>query len=91
MKHIHTFESFLNESRINERRISFRGKTTNDLYRIVKNDPNSMVFANGKLYSVEPENMRHDLKSPYILGGDEDGEEYEIAVSDIEFIEINRK
>ena len=90
MKNLQTFEEFLNESILNEKRISFRGKTTNDLYRIVKNDPNSMVFANGKHYSIlDPSEMRNDLKNDSTYVYDKDGEEYEIKVSDIEFIEIN--
>jgi len=54
MKNILSFDEFVNESKreVNEKRISFRGKTTNDLYRIVKNDPGSMVFANGNLFYI---------------------------------------
>ena len=40
MKHIHTFENFLNES-LNERRVTFKGKTINDLYNIIKVSPDS--------------------------------------------------
>jgi hypothetical protein len=74
-----------------ERRIPFKGKTTNDLYKIVKADANAMVFANGNHYSVDAENMRNDLRNPSIIVTDEDGEEFEIKVSDIEFIELNER
>lgn len=70
------------------RRVSFKGTKVNQLYNIVKDEWNPMVFVNGKLYAVEPENMRHDLQDTYVLGVDEDGEEYDIDVSDIEFIEL---
>ncbi len=77
------------EDGMNEKRISFRGKTTNDLYKIIKNDPGSMVFANGNHYSIlDPEEMRHDLKNDSTFVYDEDGGEHEIKVSDIEFLEI---
>lgn len=91
MKNLQTFEEFLNESSLNEkreRRISFKGNKTNQLYNIVKGAENSMIFANGKHYSVDVEEMRHDLQNPTVIATDEDGEEFEIKVSDIEFIEI---
>ena len=88
MKNLHTFEEFLNES-LNERRVSFKGKTTNDLYKIVKNDPDAIVFANGKHYSIlDPEEMKNDLKNDSTFAYDEDGGEHEVKIEDIEFIEL---
>jgi len=76
------------QTRLNERRVTFKGRVTNDLYNLIKNDPNAMIFSNGKYYAVDPEEMRHDLRSDSIYGSDEDGEEYEIQIRDIEFIEF---
>ena len=84
MKHIQTYESFLNE-----RRVPFKGKKTNDLYRIVKNDPDAMLFVNGKHYSImDPEEMKNDLQSDSTSVYDEDGGEHEVKIEDIEFIEL---
>jgi hypothetical protein len=80
--------SSINEN-LNERRVSFKGKTTNDLYKIVKNDPDVIVFANGKHYSIiDPSEMKNDLKSDTTFVNDEDGEEFEVKIEDIEFIEL---
>jgi Cdc6-like AAA superfamily ATPase len=88
MKNLQTFEEFLNES-LNERRVSFKGKTTNDLYKIVKTDPDATIFANGKHYSIlDPEEMRNDLKNDSTFAYDEDGGEHEVKIKDIEFIEL---
>jgi hypothetical protein len=76
-------------SRLNEgRRVTFKGRVTNDLYNLIKSDPDAMIFSDGKYYTVDPEELRHDLKSDLIYGTDEDGEEYEIQIRDIEFIEF---
>ena len=85
------YGGYIQESKLQERRIPFKGKTTNDLYNIVKADANAMVFANGNRYSVDAEDMRNDLRNPSIIVTDEDGEEFEIKVSDIEFIELNER
>lgn len=85
------YGGYIQESKLQERRIPFKGKTTNDLYNIVKADANAMVFANGNHYSVDAEDMRNDLRNPSIIVTDEDGEEFEIKVSDIEFIELNER
>jgi hypothetical protein len=78
----------INEN-LSEGRISFKGKNTNDLYRIVKDDPRSMVSVNGKLYSIlDPDEMRSDLQNDTTLVYDEEGGEQEVKISDIEFIEI---
>ena len=88
MKNLQTFDEFLNEN-LNERRVSFKGKTTNDLYKIVKNDTDAIVFANGKHYSIiDPEEMKNDLKSDTTFVTDEDGEEFEVKIEDIEFVEL---
>lgn len=73
---------------IREGRVPFKGTKTDQLYRIVKDEWNAMIFANGKLYAVDPENMRNDLQNPVVIAVDEDGEEFDINVSDIEFIEL---
>ncbi len=76
-------------SRLNEgRRVTFKGRVTNDLYNLIKSDPYAMIFSDGKYYTVDPEELRHDLKSDLIYGTDEDGEEYAIQIRDIEFIEF---
>ena len=88
MNNLQTFDEFLNES-LNERRVSFKGKTTNDLYRIVKNDPDAIVFANGKHYSIlDPEEMKNDLKNDSTFAYDDDGGEHEVKIEDIDFIEL---
>jgi len=69
-------------------RIAFKGNKTDQLYRLVKDEENATVFANGKHYGVNAEDMRNDLQNPVIIGMDEDGEEHDINVSDIEFIEL---
>lgn len=69
-------------------RISFKGTKTNQLYNIVKDEENAMIFANGKHYGVDAEDMRNDLQNPVVIGMDEDGGEHEINVADIEFIEL---
>ena len=78
------YATSLNEGR----RVTFKGRVTNDLYNLIKSDPYAMIFSDGKYYTVDPEELRHDLKSDLIYGTDEDGEEYEIQIRDIEFIEF---
>jgi hypothetical protein len=47
------------------------------------------VFVKGNLYSIaDPEEMRSDLQNNMTYVYDKDGEEIEILVSDIEFIEM---
>ena len=70
------------------RRIGFKGTTSNDVYRIIQGDENVMIFANGKHYGVDSEEMRHDLQSSVVIGYDEDGGEHDIRVAVIEFIEM---
>ena len=66
---------------LNEKRISFKGKSVNDLYRIVKTSSNAMVFANGNYYSIlDPDEMRNDLRSDSTYLTDKDGEEFEIKL-----------
>jgi len=90
MKYIHTFESFLNES-LNEGRKPFKGKTVNDLYRLVKNDDDALVFVKGKMYSIlDPEEMKNDLSNKSTFVYDEEGSESEVNISDIEFIEFKK-
>jgi hypothetical protein len=69
-------------------RITFNGTKADQLYRIVKDNENALIFANGKEYGVDGEEMRNDLQNPVIIGYDEDGGEHDINVSDIEFIEL---
>jgi hypothetical protein len=70
------------------RRVSFNGTITNQLYSIVKNDGDALIFANGQHYSIDVEGMRNDLQNPTIIAMDDDGGEHDINVSDIEFIEL---
>jgi hypothetical protein len=91
MKNLLTFTEFLNESAVNERRLPFKGRTVDDLYAEVANFPNSFVFANGKLYTIEdPLIMVEDPESDKTFVYDEDGGEHEISVRDIEFIELEK-
>ena len=83
------FELHLYESVINEKRISFKGNKTNQIYNIVKGNKNAMIFAKDGYYSVDAEDMRNDLQNPVVIGLDQDGGEHNINVSDIEFIELN--
>lgn len=84
MKYIPTFEGFLNE-----RRVPFKGKKTDDLYRIVKDDDKALVFVSGNYYSIlDPEEMRNDLQNDMTYVYDKDGGEKEIRIADIEFIEL---
>lgn len=73
---------------IKEGRVSFNGTTTNQLYNIVKDDGDALIFANGKHYGINVEDMRNDLQNPTIIAIDDDGGEHEIDVTDIEFIEL---
>lgn len=91
MKYIKTFEQFMDDrgDSINERRVSFHGKTVNDLYRIVKTNPDSEIIVNGKSYNIiDIDEMKNDLKNDTTFGIDEDGGEHEIRVKDIDYIEI---
>jgi len=69
-------------------RILFNGTKTNQLYRIVKDFPNSIIFANGKHYGIDVEDMRENPKEPIIIAMDQDGEEFEIYVECVEFIDL---
>lgn len=89
MKSIKTFEEFINENKINERRIPFKGTKTNQLYRIIKDVENATIFANNKNYTIDAESMRNDLQNSVVIAMDDDGEEFDVNVKDIEFIEIN--
>jgi hypothetical protein len=70
------------------RRILFNGTKTNQLYRIVKDFPNSLIFVHGEHYGIDAEDMRENLKEPIIIGMNKDGEEFEIYVEYVEFIEL---
>ena len=69
-------------------RILFNGTKTNQLYRIVKDFPNSIIFANGKHYGIDVVDMRENPKEPIIIAMDQDGEEFEIYVECVEFIDL---
>ena len=69
-------------------KITFKGTKTDQLYRIVKDEWSPMIIANGKQYAVDAEVMRSDLQNPVVIAVDDDGEEHEINVSDIEFIQL---
>ena len=73
---------------IEGQRITFNGTKANQLYAIVHDSENAMIFANGKQYGVDAEDMRNNLQNPVVIGIDEDGGEHDINVSDIEFIEL---
>ena len=88
MKYLKTFEQFINESSINERRVSFKGKKVSDLYKIIKNVDSAEFFANGKHYGIEPDDIKHDLNDTTVFGFDQDGGEHEIKIHDIEFVEL---
>lgn len=103
MKNLQTFVEFINESNtfesdetnidkndeaVLERRVSFKGKIANDLYKIIKDEKFAEVFAKGNHYSVDRDDLRNDLKNDYIIGLDPDGEEFDIKVTDIEFITL---
>ena len=70
------------------RRVTFKGTIVNQLYNIIKSDSNPMIFADGKPYSIDAESMRNDLQNHVVMGTGEDGEEAEINVADIEFVEL---
>lgn len=55
---------------------------------IVKDNKDALIFANDTYYSINPEEMLYDLQDPVIIGMNDDGAEFEINVSDIEFIEL---
>jgi len=77
------------KSNISERRVKFAGKTVNDLYKLVKNNPGALIFSNGKLYSIENiKDMQSNLKSDVTYGYMDNGGEREIKIKDIEFIEL---
>jgi len=89
MKYIKTFEQFIAESVVNEKRINFKGKTAGDLLKVIKNVKSAEFFANGRHYGITPEDINSkQLKDKSVFGTDEDGGEHEIELSDIEFIEI---
>lgn len=74
---------------LKERRIPFKGKSVNQLYNIVKNEPNVLVFANGQEYSLlDTDEMKNDLNNTITYGYTKDGDEVELKVSDIEFITV---
>jgi hypothetical protein len=88
MKYLKTFEQFINESSINEKRVNFKGKKVGDLYKIIKNVDSAEFFAKGKTYGIEADDIKHDLNDTTVFGFDEDGGEHEIRINDIEFIEL---
>lgn len=88
MKYIKTFEQFIAESVVNEKRITFRGKKVSDLYKLIKKAEDVQIFANNKEYAVFSNELKDDLNSDSFFALDKDGEEYEIDVKDVEFIEI---
>ena len=49
---------------------------------------NSIIFANGKHYGIDVEDMRENPKEPIIIAMDQDGEEFEIYVECVEFIDL---
>ena len=73
---------------LKEGRVSFNGTITNQLYNIVKDDGDALIFANGQHYGINVEDMRNDLQNPTIIAIDDDGGEHEVDVTDIEFIEL---
>lgn len=69
-------------------RVKFKGKKANDLYNIMKPNPDGLICANNQYYTVDMDDMRNNLQSPTIFGNTKDGSEKEIKVSDIEYIEF---
>jgi len=77
-------------------RITFNGTKASQLYDIVKDNENALIFANGKEYGIDMENLAAQgdprqvnvTDDTMIIGMDEDGGEHDINVSDIEFIEM---
>lgn len=72
-------------------RVSFDGinDKAEDLYNIVKNSPDALVFANGKYYAINATEIKRSLggKIPkYIDAFEEDGNSVRLLISDIEFI-----
>ncbi len=88
MKYLKTFEQFINESSINEKRITFKGTKVSDLYKLIKNADSVEFFAKGKTYGIEADDIKHDLNDKVVFGFDDDGGEHEIKVQDIEFVEL---
>jgi len=96
MKYIKTFEQFLNNNSNDNmsegiKKIKFKGKKVNDLYRIIKdNDTVMVILDKGKEYSIDDiDEIRNDLNASTIFCSDEDGKEVEINISDIQSIEID--
>lgn len=73
---------------IKENRVPFKGKTARDLYSKVKNNPNALVFVNGQTYSIDIDDLKSNLTSDVIYVSDKSGKEREVAISNIEFIEM---
>lgn len=71
-------------------RINFKGKTANDLYNIIKPTPDALVYCHNTYYTVDIDDMKHNLQSPTIFGLTKDGTEKEFKVSDIEYIETGK-
>ena len=87
MKNLQSFDEFLNEN-LTENRIDFNGKTASDLYQIVKDDEFPLIFANNTYYSIEESELSDDLTSDSVICITKDGEESNVLVSDIEFVEL---
>jgi hypothetical protein len=82
------FHEFLNESTLNEKRIRFRGKNVADLAKVVSNSTSPSIFANGENYLINPSELDSDLKGTLIYATDQEGAEFEVAIKDIEFVEL---
>lgn len=88
MKYLKTFEQFINESSINERRVNFKGNKASDLYKIIKDVDSVEVFVKGKHYGIESDDIKHSLNDTIVFGFDKDGAEHEVKIKDIEFVEL---
>ena len=70
------------------KRIEFRGNNSGDLFDAVKGMKNPQFFVNGKFYNIyDVTDLKQDSYFRYAYLMDEDGEEHEIKISDIEFVE----
>lgn len=90
IEELRSMKSLLKESGlIQERRIQFTGITANQLLNTIKpiEKEEFLIFANNKYYSIDVDEIRHDPDQPTIFGLDDNGNEKEIKVKDIEFIE----
>jgi len=74
---------------VNEGRVTFKGKDASDLLKSSKGK-DIMVFVNNNLYSITQDLLSEEPRaSKSIYGLDSDGEEKEIVIRNIEFIEMN--